>query len=393
MFEQPAKKSSALLGSLGLASAVVLLSSVGIGSADAAVAVDADGKVKIFGDVRIRMETDKQTTSGDVDRNRDRTRYRARIGASYQANDAWSGKIRLATTSGQNSPHVTYSTVGNTADLSIGVDTALLAYTGVENLTLVAGKTPLNFWQQTEVFWDKDIHPEAFAAVYQAGPVTLNAAYAMLQDGGWDDDDGVTIKKEELSIENGQPAVVEKEIHGFADITAAIGQLVYNTNLGNMKFTGALGYAKVDDPDNHLKLKSDAHTVVSTQLMGSTWRIGAEYIAGNADQEETAYVIQGRYKINDVFGVRAYFYHVEANATPGDGLFTQDNVPSAQPAADNFEGYRLQLDAKVANNTSIDLRYYDTEAISKGVYKDGNYTYFGQAKSHDRLQLNINVKF
>ena len=367
MFEQPAKKSSALLGSLGLASAVVLLSSVGIGSADAAVAVDADGKVKIFGDVRIRMETDKQTTSGDVDRNKDRTRYRARIGASYQANDAWSGKIRLATTSSQNSPHVTYSTVGKTADLSIGVDTALLAYTGVENLTLVAGKTPLNFWQQTEIFWDKDINPEAFAAVYQAGPVTLNAAYAMLLDGGWDKNGDGTDRP--------------------GDITAVVYQAVYGGSMANMNYTLAAGGTTIDDPDNALSLNSDSHWMVSGQLKSGSWLAGVDYLNGNADKENTAYVIQGRYKINAVYGVRAYFYHVEANATPGDGLFTQDNFPSAQAAADNFEGYRLQLDAKVANNTSIDLRYYDTEAISS----DNNY--YGQAKSHDRLQLNINVKF
>ena len=366
MFKQ-SDKSRPLLGGVGLASAVALLTCGGIGTADAAVALDADGKVKVFGDMRLRMETDKQTTSGDVDRNRDRTRYRARIGASYQPNDAWSGKIRLATTSNQNSPHVTFSTVGKTADLSIGVDTALLAYTGVENLTLVAGKTPLNFWKQTEVFWDDDINPEAFAVVYQAGPVTLNGAYAMLKDGGWDKESDGTDRS--------------------GDITAAIAQIVYNADLGGMKFTGAIGGAKIDDPDNALTLNSDAHTVVSALLKGGVWRFGAEYVAGNADEENTAYVVQGRYKINKVFGVRAYYYHVEANATPGDGLFTQDNFPSAQPAADNFKGYRLQLDAKVASNTYIDLRYYDTEAISS----DNNY--YGQAKSHDRLQLNINVKF
>jgi len=380
------RKSPALLSGLGVASAVVLISSAGVSTVDAAVAVDADGKVKIFGDMRLRMESDKQTTSADVDRSRDRTRYRARVGVSYQASDAWSGKIRLATGTKLNSPHVDFTTIGRTsADMTIGVDTAYVAYSGVENLVLVAGKTPLNFWQQTEVFWDKDITAEAFAAVYQAGPVTLNAAYAMLMD-DVDSDDGSNKKiggwdKKSNKDESGN------KIDNYGEITAAIAQAVYNTDLSNMKFTGALGYARIDDPDNALKLNSDAHTFLSAQLKWGVWRVGAEYIAGNADEEDTAYVLEGRYKINDIFGVRAYYYHVEANATLGDGLFTQDNFPSANTSADNFEGYRLQLDARVADNTSIDLRYYDTESITD----DNNY--YGQAKSHDRLQLNINVKF
>ena len=364
MFMHTTGKSPKLPGGLGLAS---LLSVITMGSADAAIAINADGKVKIFGDVRVRLESDQQTTSSDIDRKRDRTRYRVRLGASYRPNDTWSGKFRLATTSTQNSPHVTFSTVGKTADLSIGVDTALLAYSGLENLTLVAGKTPLNFWQQTEVFWDADIHPEAFAAVYQRGPVTLNAAYAMLQDGGWDKNSDGTDRA--------------------GDITGAVAQVVYSGSAGSLKYTLAAGGLKLDDPDNTLSLNSDSNWSVSGQLKSGPWLAGVDYLNGSASDENTAYVIQGRYKINSVYGVRAYYYHVEANATPGDGLFTQDNFPSEKSAADNFEGFRLQLDAKVANNTSMDLRYYSTEAISK----ENNY--WGQAKSHDRLQLNINVKF
>ncbi len=352
------KNATTLLSATSIACAAVIVSALSMSNvASAAVNVNDDGTVKLFGDVRLRMESDKQTKQDNTDRKRDRTRYRARIGASYKANDAWSGKIRLAT---RHSPHVTWGTAGDTsADMKMGVDTAYIAFTGVENLTVIAGKTPLNFWQQTEIFWDTDITAEAFAAVYQAGPVTLNGAYAMLLDGGWDT--------------------------GNDDITAIIAQAVYNTEWDGLKFTGALGGAKVDDPDNVLELNSDSHTSLSAQLKGANWRVGAEYIAGNADEEDIAYVVQTRYKFNDIFGVRVYYYHVEANATLGDGLFTQDNFPSKQNSADNFKGYRLQLDAAVANNTSIDVRYYVTDIIQEGIDE--------QAKSHDRLQLNVNVKF
>ncbi len=358
MFKQPARKSSALLGSLGLASAVVLLSSVNIGTAEAAVAIDADGKVKVFGDMRFRAEADNSTKQDGTDRDRNRLRLRARIGASFSPNDAWSGKIRLATSSSQGSPYETMETVGNTAD-NIGFDTAYIAYTGVENLTLVMGKTPLNFWQTAEVWWDQDDNPEALAAVYQAGPVTLNGAYAIIKEGKWDD-----------------------------DWSAVLYQAVLNNSFANgMKYTLAAGGASLaaENPDGSDAFNSMSHWIVGGQLKGSGWRAAFDYIQGDADDENTAYVVHGRYQITDTIGLRAYIYHVETYATLGDGLFTQDNFPSAEASADNFDGYRLQLDYKIANNTYMDLRYYDTEIITKGID--------GQDSERSRVQLNLNVKF
>jgi len=124
------RQSSAFPGSLGLA--VILLSSASIGPVQAAVDLDADGKIKLFGDMRFRAETDDSTKQDGTDRNRDRLRLRARIGVSFAPNDAWSGKIRLATGSTQGSPHETMETVSDikgkepSADF-IGLDTALIA--------------------------------------------------------------------------------------------------------------------------------------------------------------------------------------------------------------------------------------------------------------------------
>ncbi|HHH47363.1 MAG TPA: hypothetical protein ENK51_00525 [Gammaproteobacteria bacterium] len=325
----------------------------------AAVPLGAGGQVKLFGDMRVRAETDKSEKQDGTDRNRTRLRYRARLGVAFQPNDNWSARIRLATTSSQNSPHVTFATVGETADLSIGVDTALIAYTGVDNLTLVAGKTPLNFWKQNEVFLDDDIHPEGLAAVYKAGPVTLNAAYAWLTAGTWD---------------NKPDADKTKSVVTY--------QAVLQGGSG-LKYTAALGGATVDDPAN--VFNATQHTALSAQLKGGAWLAGADYIKSDADADDTAYVVQGRYKIGKAIGLRAYYYHVEGNATLADGLLTQDNFPSAQAAADNFKGIRLQLDYKVDKGTKVDLRLYDSEIITRGID--------GQDAKNTRLQLNVNLKF
>ena len=356
------RQSSAFPGSLGLA--VILLSSASIGPVQAAVDLDADGKIKLFGDMRFRAETDDSTKQDGTDRNRDRLRLRARIGVSFAPNDAWSGKIRLATGSTQGSPHETMETVSDikgkepSADF-IGLDTALIAYNGVTNLTLIAGKTSLNFWQTAEIWWDKDDNPEALAAVYRMGPVTFNGAYAILKEGKWED-----------------------------DWSAALYQFVLNNSFANgMKYTLAAGGASLTAEDTNGKdaFKSMSHWIVGGQLEGSRWRAAFDYIEGDADEENTAYVVHGRYQVTDTIGLRAYLYHVETYATPGDGLFTQDNFPSAEASADNFDGYRLQLDYKIANNTYMDLRYYDTEIITKNID--------GQDAERSRIQLNLNVKF
>ncbi len=371
MIKQTVRKPLTLGGSLGVASVAALLSFTGIGTADAAVTIDADSKVKIFGDMRFRAEADDSTKQDGTNRDRNRLRLRARIGASFAPNEAWAGKIRLATSSGlgstdkeglptdnQGSPYETMETAGDTAD-DIGFDTAYIAYTGVENLTLVMGKTPLNFWQTAEVWWDKDDNPEALAAVYQAGPIILNAAYTVIKEGKWDD-----------------------------DWSAILYQAVLNNSFANgMKYTLAAGGAALtaEKEDGTDAFNSMNHWIVGGQLKGNSWRVAFDYIEGDADEENTAYVVHGRYQVTDTIGIRAYFYHVETYATLGDGLFTQDNVPSAENSADNFEGYRLQLDYNIAKNTYMDLRYFDTEIITRGID--------GQDSERSRIQLNLNVKF
>ena len=337
----------------------------------AAVPVGAGDKVKLYGDMRVRTETDKSEKQDGTDRNRTRLRYRARLGVAFQPNDNWSAKIRLATTSSQNSPHVTFATVGETADLSIGVDTALIAYTGISNLTLVAGKTPLNFWKQNEVFLDDDINPEGLAAVYKTGPFTLNAAYAYLSAGTWD-------TESDLAKKNSGVVTYQAVFQGGS----------------GLKYTAALGGASVNAHEG--VFNATQHTALSAQLKGDAWLAGADYIKSDADAEDTAYVVQGRYKISKAIGLRAYYYHVEAYATLGDGLLTQDNFPSARPSADNFKGVRLQMDYKVDKGTSVDLRLYNTEIITRGLARtdtNGDGSPNRQDAKNTRLQLNVNLKF
>ena len=336
------------------------------------VPLDDGNKVKLFGDMRIRAERDDSEKSSGSERDRERLRYRARLGIKYEVANNWLGQMRIATNaSSLNSPHVNFSTVkvendkvvGDDNDADIGFDQAFIAYTGVDDLTLVAGKTPLNFINSTEVFWDADINPTALAATYKVGKFTFNGAYATLVEGNWND-----------------------------DIDATFAQAVFNTNFAQSELLLTLGGAKVDsgnifNAENYFMAMADWKT--------DKVRFITEYIVSDADIEDTAYTFQARYSFNNGWGIRAYWLHVEAFSTIGDGTVSQDDFPNpGNTGVSNYKGYRLQLDYNVNPKVAIDLRLYSMkrltdkallpESISDAIFNENERT---------RLQLNVNYKF
>jgi len=337
--------------------------------ASAAVEVDKDGKVKLFADVRFRAERDKRTKTSGTTSERSRLRVRARIGASFKANDQWSGKIRFVTNANSlNSPYMTLGTGQTDKNSDFGMDQAYLSYSPIDNLILTGGKAALNFWQQNEIFWDDDINPEGLAVKYKLGALTLNGAYYMLQDGNWG-----------------------------GDVFTTTYQAVYGRKTGSMKYKAALGGASLTQPEpsGANGFQSTQHTMVSIQLKPGAWVFGADYVKSDADVENTAYVAQVRYKLNDTWGLRAYSYRVEAFSVLGDGTYSQDNFPNpGSTGVSNFTGTRLQVDYHIAANTNLDLRYYSMKRIENpnSLPATPSDALMG-ADKHTRLQLNLTVKF
>ncbi len=354
----------------------ILVTACVVMPASAGVKLDDEGKVALYGDVRFRAEYDDRTSSSDADQSRTRYRFRARTGIKFEANDQWSGEIRLSTGNNGNSPYVTFNsgTEGSTSDFTIS--RAYISFAPVDHLTLKGGRMPINFWQQNEQWWDTDRSPDAIAVVYNIGGLTLNGAYVVLIDGvngSWGE-----------------------------DITTAFYQTVYKGKAGDLKYTAAIGGASLSNADlfpdkggGAIGLQSDRHWIASLQAKGSQWLAGADMIQGNADVEDTAIVVQGRYKVTDIMQLRLYYYSVEAFSTLGDGMYSQDNWPNpGGNGVSNFEGIRYQLDYKIAKNTGLDLRYYDGERIvdPATLPATASDAILGD-KDRNRLQLNLTVKF
>lgn len=145
-------------------------------------------ELELFGDVRLRYEyrggeTDYNSPvarpgNGIAGRNdwqeRERERYRIRLGLRGTLMDNWFFGIRLETSQNPRSTNVTFgddtsgsSTAANNGPFSkvndgISVGQAYVGYRGFPDITLIGGKMP-NPLVSTLMVWDPDINPEGLA--------------------------------------------------------------------------------------------------------------------------------------------------------------------------------------------------------------------------------------
>ena len=133
-------------------------------------AVIANGnknKLSVFGDAVLRYENEtRHINLAD----RERLRLIARLGASYQLNDSWklTGRLRTGLKDKQNVPAVTLHKFNEqpTPDSDVFVDRLFLSGNW-QNSYLKAGKIPWGSWQNTDMFWDRDLNPIGVHLDYQ----------------------------------------------------------------------------------------------------------------------------------------------------------------------------------------------------------------------------------
>ena len=133
-------------------------------------------ELELYGDARVRYEVrngetarpDTINSPGDTFQ-RNRARYRLRIGLRGTLVDDWFFGIRLETSTSARSTNITFGDDTSTGpgpfaknSDGIGVGQAYLGYKGVRDLTLIAGKMA-NPFVTSSMVWDGDINPEGLA--------------------------------------------------------------------------------------------------------------------------------------------------------------------------------------------------------------------------------------
>ncbi len=135
-------------------------------------------ELELYGDARVRYEVRNGETArpdtinppGDTFQ-RNRARYRLRLGLRGTLVDDWFFGIRLETSTNPRSTNVTFgddSSSGPFAKNSDGINVgqAFLGYNGIRDLTLVAGKMP-NPLLTSSMVWDGDINPEGLSEQFK----------------------------------------------------------------------------------------------------------------------------------------------------------------------------------------------------------------------------------
>ena len=184
-------------------------------------------EIELYGDMRMRYEVrtgqagapDAITPLGE-NTQRNRARYRLRLGLRGTLADDWFFGLRLETSSNPRSTNVTIGDEASGGPFSKGSDglnvgQAYLGYKGFRDITLTAGRMP-NPLITTSMIWDPDINPEGIAEQWKH---TFNLSF-----GG-----GQTSAAAETSKDGKSVAPLLSEPHKISiDVFANFAQFVYD---------------------------------------------------------------------------------------------------------------------------------------------------------------------
>ena len=233
-------------------------------------------EIELFGDIRLRYayqggQTDDTSPLGpkingiagrDDWQERERERYRLRLGLRGTLLDDWFFGIRLETSSSSRSTNVTFADESSGGPFSKGSDginvgQAYLGYKGFKDITLTGGRMP-NPLVNTPMVWDPDINPEGLAEqwkhTFSFGETGSEAPESYTKDG----------------TKNVAPVAVKSEPLVKLDIFVNLAQFIYDDS----------------NPENPLGPRATTIAQVGrvrgTQLIPNTdaflmaWQVGAK---------------------------------------------------------------------------------------------------------------------
>ena len=161
-------------------------------------------ELELYGDARVRYEYRGGRRPDDVAGNpsdwqeRERERYRLRIGLRGTLADDWFFGVRLETSNKRNSTNVTFGGDGSTGpfakdDDGIFVGQAYFGYTGFKDIKLTVGRMPQPL-VTTLMTWDADINPEGLAEQWKhTFNLEFGAAQSVAASEGYNKDGGKNV--------------------------------------------------------------------------------------------------------------------------------------------------------------------------------------------------------
>ncbi len=219
-------------------------------------------EIELYGDARLRYEI-RTAESGPPDTitppgentQRDRFRYRLRLGLRGTLADDWFFGLRLETSANSRSTNVTFGDEVTGGPFSKGSDgvfvgQAYFGYKGLRDTILTGGRMP-NPLITTSMVWDGDINPEGLAEQWKH---TFNLSYG----GGH-----TTAPAGDSKDGKSAPPVTTEPTKMTIDLFANFGQFVYDDSNPE----GPVGPRSI----------SNGHLVPNSDAFMLAWQVGARF--------------------------------------------------------------------------------------------------------------------
>lgn len=206
-----------------LAIVILTCACAGPGSATAIAQESWADSIAIKGDIRPRFEAvDEQG-----EENRQRGRFRVRLGLTADVNDNVKAVIQLAS-GGDNPVSTNQSFDDGFSRKDVGLDLAYVDWTPNDDLHVYAGKmkNPLFRAGGHALVWDSDLNPEGLAIGYKKGMFFGTLANFSIEERSSSDDSLL------LAVQGG----VKLDVSENGKLTAGVGYLDYSETVGNAPF-------------------------------------------------------------------------------------------------------------------------------------------------------------
>lgn len=268
-------------------------------------------RIDLKGDVRLRYEGIDE----DGEEERNRMRFRARLGLSADVTDDFRFVFQLAT-GGSNPVSTNQSFDGGFSTKDIGVDLAYIQWDANENLTVFGGKmkNPLYRAGGVPLIWDGDLNPEGFAASWENGSFFGTVGAFSVEERSSADDSLL------YAVQFGN----EFDLGDAGSLTAGAGYFAYTETVGNSPFfNGNPRGNSVDLAGDYLFDYSNTEVFAQYDTTVGDWplRVYAHFTQnGDVSAEDTAYAFGARIGSAKGQGTSQYswtYQDIEADAVIG----------------------------------------------------------------------------
>lgn len=273
--------------------------------------VNWSDRLTFKGDVRLRYEGIDEDGESD----RDRMRFRARLGLAAKVSDDLKVVLQFAT-GGDNpvSTNQTFDDGFSTKD--VGLDLAFVEWAATDDLTVFAGKmkNPLYRAGGAPLIWDGDLNPEGFAATWKPGNFFATAGAFSVEERSSSDDSLLYTAQTGMNFNVGDGN----------KLTAGIGYFGYTDTAGNSPFyDGSANGNTVDVAGNYVYdyRNTELFAQYDTTLGEWPFRVFAQVTRNiEVSQEDSAYAVGAKLGSAKKIGSSEFswtFQDIEADAVIG----------------------------------------------------------------------------